>query len=99
MAPLVRPLTDAEVAPDVQALFRVNTRPVTRREKLALRPAETIAHDPNGLGAELREARHEELTDAQVVELAFAPAMFYGAGRMVAAMGLTLAAERREEPR
>lgn len=68
--------------------------PFTRPEKLALRLAETIAHDPNGLSAELAGALHEEFTDAQIVELAFATAMFFGAGRMVAAMGLTLAAER-----
>jgi alkylhydroperoxidase family enzyme len=68
--------------------------PFTRREKLALRLAETIAHDPNGLAPELSRALHEEFTDAQIVEIAFATAMFFGAGRMVAAMGLTLAAER-----
>lgn len=68
--------------------------PFTRREKLALRLAETIARDPNALDPELRRELHEEFTDAQIVELAFATAMFFGAGRMVAAMGLTLAAER-----
>lgn len=68
--------------------------PFTQPEKLALRLAEAIAHDPNGLEPALATALHETFTDAQIVELAFATAMFFGAGRMVAAMGLTLAAER-----
>ena len=71
--------------------------PFTRREKLALRLAETIARDPNGLAPELAEALRSEFTDAQIVELGFATAMFLGMGRMVAAMGLTLADEREAD--
>jgi len=66
----------------------------TRQEKLALRLAETIARDPNGLDPELAAALHAEFSDAQIVELGVAAAMFFGMGRMVAAMGLTLADER-----
>jgi alkylhydroperoxidase family enzyme len=68
--------------------------PFTRQEKLALRLAEAIAHDPNGLDPAFAAELHEAFTDAQIVDLAFATAMFFGAGRMVAAMGLTLASER-----
>jgi hypothetical protein len=37
------------------------------------------------------------LSDAQIVDLGFAAAMFFGMGRMVAAMGLTLANEREAD--
>jgi len=78
----------------VEQLADYENGPFTRAEKLALRLAETIAHDPNGLDPELAAALHEEFSEPQILEIAFATAMFLGAGRMVAALGLPLAGER-----
>jgi len=83
--------------PLIEHLADYEHGPFTRQEKLALRLAETIARDPNGLDPELAEALHVEFSDAQIVELGFAAAMFFGMGRTVAAMGLTLADEREAD--
>lgn len=82
----------------IEQLADYENGPFTRAEKLALRLAETIADNPNGLEPELATALHEEFTDAQIVEIAFATAMFFGAGRFVAALGLTLAGDREPVP-
>jgi hypothetical protein len=102
--PLVRPLGDHEVGADVRALFQANTAKGYQdasfmrllghyRSNVRSALAKQQGLDES-LVAALADALHEEFTDAQIVELAFATAMFSGAGRMVAAMGLTLAGER-----
>ena len=68
--------------------------PFTRAEKLALQLAETIAYDPNGLDDAFAAELRDEFSEAQIVELAFAAAIFFGTGRMVAAFGLPLEPER-----
>lgn len=82
----------------IEQLADYENGPFTRAEKLALRLAETIAYAPNDIDPEFAAALHEEFTDAQIVEMAFATAMFFGAGRMVAALGLTRAADRSPVP-
>jgi alkylhydroperoxidase family enzyme len=82
----------------VEQLADYENGPFTRAEKLALRLAETIAYNPNGVDPELAAALREEFTDAQIAEIGFATAMFFGAGRFVAAMGLTLAEDREPVP-